>query len=139
MLETGDLMEIYQVLNHVHHVIDLRAWDDLDTVFTEDAVYDLTYRDLPLVEGLTAIRELMTMSQRRDFAHQTGHHATNFYVHEDPDGVVRADSKVISILDDGRSLSADFHDELVRTTEGWRINRRTAKTRDKSARSWTRD
>jgi hypothetical protein len=138
MLESIELIEIYNMLNHVHHIIDHRDWPSLKEVFSDDAVYDLSYRNLPPAEGRDAIGEMMAASYTRDFDHLLGHHNMNFWVHEDPDGVVRADSKVICVMADGTSTCADFQDDLVKTAEGWRIKRRVATTRDPKGSTWTR-
>lgn len=138
MLETAEIVEIRQMLELVHHLIDLRQWDSLDKVFAEDAVYDLSYRNLPLVEGCKAIGELCAKSYKRDYDHLTGHQCTNIYIYQDDDGTVRAKSKVLCVMQDGTASAADMDDIIVRTPKGWRIKRRKASTRHKDAASWTK-
>jgi hypothetical protein len=157
MLTTDDIVAITQVLNRVHHIIDevfaptsqsdKRGHAELlREVFTEDAVYDLTYRGLPLVRGIDEMTELMQASYDRDCNNLMGHHTMNVYVHQDEDGTVRADSKVICIFarsddlaDGGLARCYDFHDVLVETDAGWRIAHRAPITRWPNPRSLTRD
>lgn len=138
MLSTDDVVAIYRMLNHVHHLIDGRRWDELESVFAEDAMYDLSYRDLPPVVGLQAITELMASSFERDYDHLLAHNNMNFDIIEDPDGTVRVDSKLICVFKDGTAQVADLHDVLVHADHGWRIKVRAASTRDPSAKTWTR-
>lgn len=138
MLEVKDIVEIQQLLNHVHHIIDARDFPSYQLVYAEDAVYDLSYRNLPPVKGVAAIVELGSASYKRDFSHLVGHHATNIYIYEDENGVVRAKSKVLCVMADGSSTSADFNDVIVKTDKGWRIQQRVASTRHPDAASWTK-
>ncbi len=138
MLTTDDYVGIYRTLNKIHHLIDGRRWDEFGDVFTEDAVYDLSYRDLPPVSGVENIVELMAASYKRDYDHLLAHNAMNFDVTEDPDGTVRVHSKVICVFMDGTASVADMHDIVVNTPAGWRIKVRKASTRDPRAKSWTR-
>lgn len=138
MIEVADYVEIQQVLNLVHHLVDARDFKNFDRVYTADAVYDLSYRGLPPAEGLETIRELSAASYKRDFDHLTGHHATNIHIYEDDQGVVRAKSKVVCVMQDGSSNAADMDDILVKTPQGWRIKLRKASTRHLDAKSWTK-
>ena len=138
MLEVADMIEIEQVLNHVHHIIDERAFASLHLVYAEDAIYDLSYRNLPPAKGIAAISELCASSYKQDFSHLVGHHATNIYIYEDENGVVRAKSKVICVMEDGTSTSADFNDVITKTSKGWRIQQRVASTRHRHAENWTK-
>lgn len=138
MLETADIVEIQQMLNLVHHLVDLRDFDNYGRVYTDDATYDLTYRKLPLVQGLPAIIELSAKSFKRDYDHLTGHHCTNIHIYEDADGTVRAKSKVVCVMQDGSSNCADMNDIIVRTPQGWRIKLRKASTRHANPESWTK-
>ena len=138
MLSTDDVVAIYRMMNHVHHLIDGRRWDEFGSVFAEDAVYDLSYRDLPPVEGVQAITELMAASFERDYDHLLAHNNMNFDIVEDSDGTVRVDSKLICVFKDGTAQVADLHDVLVNTADGWRIKVRAASTRDPSAKTWTK-
>jgi ketosteroid isomerase-like protein len=138
MLTADDIMEIHQVLNRYHHLVDNHDWNALGQIFSEDAVYDLSYRGHEPVEGLDAIASLMARSLETEFNTQTGQHGTNIFVFEDSDGTVRSEAKTLTILADGRALSADYHDILTRTESGWRICRRTPSSRDPSAASWTK-
>jgi hypothetical protein len=138
MLSTDEVVAIYRMLNHVHHLIDGRRWEEMGDVFAADAVYDLSYRDLPPVVGLDAIVRLMAASFERDYDDLLAHNNMNFDIIEDPDGTVRVDSKLICVMKDGTAQVADLHDTLVRTADGWHIKVRAASTRDPSAKTWTK-
>jgi hypothetical protein len=154
MLTTDDIVAVNQVVQRVHLLIDdifsphstspYRGRVELMAeVFTDDLVYDLSYRGLPVVRSLEEFVELSTASYSRDAAKQMGHHATNVYVHEDADGTVRADSKVISIFaegdlkEGGTASCTDFHDVVVKTDAGWRIKERVAVSRWPNPASFT--
>lgn len=137
MLETADIIEIRRVLELVHHLIDLRRFDELHKVFAEDAVYDLSYRNLAPVLGCAGIKALCEKSFASDYTHLTGHHCTNIYIYVDPDGTVKAKSKVLCVMQDGTSQAADMDDIIAKTAAGWRIKRRTASSRHKDAVTWT--
>ena len=66
--------------------------------------------------------------QRSCFArldHPLAHHTTNVTV--DPDGASRARvrSKYLVVSDDNRVRTGEYHDDVVQTPAGWRIERRT--------------
>lgn len=156
MLSTDDIVAINQVVQRVHHLIDdifsphstskLRGQFDLmRQVFTDDVVYDLSYRNLPIVHGVDEFAKLASTSYGRDAVTQMGHHATNVYVYEDDEGNVRVASKVISIFGDGdmgqhgSATCSDFHDVVIQTPQGWRISERVAVCRWPNPTSFTRD
>lgn len=145
MLETADIVDIYQILNQVHHIIDgvfnprSTSKDKgnraaLGRVFAEDIEYDCSYRGLPVAHGLRELAEVMAGSYSRERSNLWGHHAMNFYVYEE-DGQVKVHSKQVSFFSDGPSVEGakgrtnDFHDVLVKTADGWRIKQRVATTR----------
>lgn len=156
MLTTDDIVAINQVVQRVHHLIDdifsphstskvHGQFDLMRQVFIDDVVYDLSYRNLPIVHGVDEFAKLASTSYGRDAVTQMGHHATNVYVYEDEDGTVRVASKVISIFGDGdmgkhgSATCSDFHDVVVRTEEGWRIAERVAVCRWPNPTSFTRE
>lgn len=138
MVQAADVVEIEQLLYRVHHLIDRREWNKLNTVFTSDAEYDLSYRNLPVVQGLDAIVDLNSRSFERDFADLVSHNTVNVLVTEGADGEVQAESKVICVLTEGRAIASEHHDIVVKTENGWRIKRRASTSRDPAAAARTR-
>lgn len=138
MLSTDDIVAIQMVMAHVHHIIDDRDHENLHLVYADDIVYDLSYRGLPPMHGIAEIQKHGAASYKRDFSHLIAHHNVNAYIYEDEQGVVRARSKVICIMADGTSTTADFRDIIVKTDKGWRIKERVASTRHPDAANWTK-
>ena len=58
-LTPADRVEIHELPGRYGDAIDDRNWDALDTVFTEDAVFDLTGVGSRICEGLDDIKSFM--------------------------------------------------------------------------------
>jgi 3-phenylpropionate/cinnamic acid dioxygenase small subunit len=118
--DPAQVVEILQLYALYGHVMDDRDWSRLAEVFTPDCVFDATAMGVPLMEGLKAVAEVSASSPLAPVAH----HVTNVLVEQvDADrAVVRA--KAIGIYAKGRAFSGDYRDELRRTDDGWRIDRR---------------
>jgi hypothetical protein len=123
MLTVEDRLDILQVLNLYGHIIDLREWERMEELFTEDAVFDSTdLGNRTPTASLHDLRENWKVSRN----HPLAHHATNIVVWEDPDGTVRTQSKGIGVGFKGRVGTLTYRDVMRRTPAGWRIARRTA-------------
>jgi len=118
-----DRLEIHEVLGLYGHLIDDRGWDDLDQVFTADAVYEASDFGQPITRSLA---ELLTHWKSDMRIHPLAHHATNIVVTEDVDGTVRVRSKGIGVGPRGRVGSVTYDDIVVRTDAGWRMSYRRA-------------
>ena len=104
--------------------LDMRQWDELDAVFTADAVADLggEYDGLDAIKGrVSTVLLALDASQHVVSTHQ---------VHVDGDRAtcrcsLRA-QHVKAGLDGGTTFmfGGRYEDELVRTAAGWRIARR---------------
>jgi hypothetical protein len=57
------------------------------------------------------------------------HVTTNTTLTEDDDGAVRAHSKFIGFPNEGRPVTGDYRDVVVRTPAGWRLRHRRAEVR----------
>ena len=108
--------------------LDAKDWDLLRTVFTEDAVAD--YGELAaLNEGLEAIVERCRLAL--DGLDSSQHLLGNHWVEVDGDAAragcyLHAQHHLVS--PSGLNtfvVGGTYRDELIRTPEGWRINRRT--------------
>jgi hypothetical protein len=123
VIDVSDRLAIQEVLGLYGHLIDDRRWDDLDQVFTSDAVYDATDFGQPITHSLA---ELLTHWKADLRIHPLAHHATNIVVTEEADDTVRVRSKGIGIGPRGRVGSVTYDDIMVRTERGWRMSFRRA-------------
>jgi SnoaL-like protein len=118
MLDIKDTLAIHELLALYGHIIDERAWERVEELFTERTVYDMREFGLGVVRGAQAIRALWSSPRA---AHPLAHHATNIIVTADPDGTVRALSKGLGVGPNGRVGSVVYRDVLERTAQGWRF------------------
>ncbi|WP_448625027.1 nuclear transport factor 2 family protein [Geodermatophilus sp. URMC 64] len=133
-LTTADRMELHELAARYGDLIDACDWPGLASVFTEDAVFDLTDIGVEPLCGLEAIRAWMDRSEQRPLAHLI----TNIRV-VDGDSV-RLHSRVLGILPDRRAGSGTYIDRVIRTPDGWRIRHRDfTRLRRRSAAALTGD
>jgi hypothetical protein len=121
-LDVADRLAIHELLALYGHLIDERRWDELDTVFTADVVYDASDFGQPVTTSLADLRAHWAGDEA---LHPLAHHATNVVVTRDGDGTVRVLSKGIGVGRKGRVGSVTYRDVVVATPAGWRIARRT--------------
>ena len=119
-LSAEQTLAIHQLVAMHGHLVDDQELDRVDEVFTPDAVYDVESLGYGTLHGLDAFRAAGAADRDR-----VGHHVTNVIVTEDDEGQVRARSKGIGILRDGRAGSVVYDDLLRSTPDGWRIAYRT--------------
>ena len=105
--------------------IDRRDWALFRTCFTDDCEAD--YGEIGVWHGVDEITEWMRVVH--DACGHTLHRITNIVVSPGEDGVVARSYVEALVLgpDTGAGVRADgfYDDELVETTDGWRIARRT--------------
>ena len=121
-MDIGDRLEIHELPGRYGDIIDDRDWDRLGTIFTDDAVFDLTDLGAPRLEGLAAIRKFMA----DDAEHPRTHTMTNIYVNETDDGV-ELKFRILALLGGGKVGTASYHDLVVKTPDGWRVQDRMLK------------
>ena len=126
--EISDRLEIADLINAYSHAIDSRSWDDLDEVFTPDAVIDYTE-----LGGTRGNREetkaflASAMPMFKSFYHMqattkltlAGDTATGRTICHNP--------MIVSTADGGNKVlycGLWYRDTFVRTAEGWRIKER---------------
>ena len=65
-------------------------------------------------------------------AHPRTHMMTNIYV-DDDDDAVRMYFRIVALIGQGRTGTASYYDEVVKTADGWRVKHRvtTLARRDK--------
>lgn len=118
-MDPADRLELHELPGRYGDAIDDRAWDRLDQIFTEDAVFDLTDLGAPRLEGLAAIKRYMD----EDADHPRTHTMTNIYVDETAEGVTLS-FRILALLPEGRVGTASYYDGVVKTPQGWRVRHR---------------
>lgn len=122
MLSTEDTLAIQALLADYGHVVDDHDWDRAHEVFAEDFVFERG-DGRPDLHGIADV--VATFKGRNMYAHVT----TNTTISEDDDGTVRAHSKFLGFPNEGRPVTGDYRDVVVRTPQGWRLQRRYAEVR----------
>jgi hypothetical protein len=118
-MEPADRIELHELPGRYGDAIDDRDWERLGTIFTEDAVFDITDLGEPRLEGLAEIRRYMD----EDAKHPRTHLMTNIYVDETPDGV-RLYFRIVALLPERVVGTASYYDDVVKTPAGWRVQHR---------------
>lgn len=129
-MDAQDQLQIRELMSRYGFAVDDRDWQAFDRVFTEDGVCDLSAWRVPLMRGTTAIRETYASLE-----HPVAHLTTNVVIEEISADTARVRSKIIAVRPDRRVETAEYHDEVARTSAGWRIVRRTVVPRQ-STDSW---
>jgi hypothetical protein len=120
-----DSMQIHRLLADYGHVVDDHDWERAHEVFAEDFVFDRSATGRPDLHGIADI--VANFKGRNMYAHVT----TNTTRVELDDGTVRAHSKFVGFPNEGQPVTGDYHDEIVRTADGWRIRGRRAEIRQR--------
>jgi hypothetical protein len=119
-LGVEDVLALQKVVALYSHLVDSRDWEGLSAVFTEDSIFDLSGSGLPRLEGLDALRRFFSTLE-----HPLAHHTTNLVIESDAADVASLRSKALVVFEGGRAGSAEYHDDAVRTAQGWRLAVRT--------------
>ncbi|MBF4583758.1 nuclear transport factor 2 family protein [Curtobacterium sp. VKM Ac-2865] len=120
-MDIEDRWAIAETLSRVGHVFDDGRFDEIDTVFTADVVYDMSAVGMPVLTGISAARELAeTMGPRGPIAH----FVSNLVITDPVDDGVVVDSKGLMLMADQTLTAVVHHDVLRREPTGWRIARR---------------
>jgi SnoaL-like domain len=112
----SDLISLYGI------VIDEKKWGLVSTLFTKDAVYDITDFGAGVLHGA----EVISAYWQATTLHPLAHHATNVLVRGDRYGNAVALSKGIGVGRGGKVGSVTYYDESRRADSGWRISKRVA-------------
>ncbi|GLY32213.1 hypothetical protein Kisp02_55780 [Kineosporia sp. NBRC 101731] len=110
-------------MSRAGHVVDSGDLDRLDTVFSSDAVYDMSAVGvgMPVLTGTEAVREgALRMGANGPVAH----HVTNVVIVREDETQAEVDSKGLLLMPDGTVQSVVHHDVLRHGEDGWRITRR---------------
>ena len=127
-IDLADRLELHELPGRYGDTIDDRAWERLPRIFTQDAVFDLTDLGAPRLVGVEEIHRFMD----EEAAHPRTHMMTNIYV-DDDDDAVRMYFRIVALIGQGRTGTASYYDEVVKTADGWRVKHRvtTLARRDK--------
>ena len=128
-IDLADRLELHELPGRYGDCIDDRAWDRLPSIFTEDAIFDLTDLGAPRLEGLAEITRFMD----EEAAHPRTHMMTNIYVDDTDDGV-KLYFRIVALIGQGRTGTASYYDEVVKTPDGWRVKHRVTTLRRRGKR-----
>ena len=121
-----DKIDLHELAGRYGDIIDDRNWSALDTVFTQDAVFEVV--DLITMEGLAGIKHYMANEGRHPLAHLI----TNIHVREEPGRVMLLCRGIFPISAEGvsgnRVFYGSYYDQVLRTAAGWRIKHRVFST-----------
>jgi SnoaL-like domain len=124
--EISDRLEIQQLLVDYSTALDRRRFDDLDSVFTADAYID--YRASGGIDGrYPDVKKWLAevLPNFPAYSHMLG----NFDIRVDGDSASSRTVCFNPMVFDGEPkrilfVGIWYEDELIRTTEGWRMTRR---------------
>lgn len=125
--DIADRLEIQDLLVTYSHAIDFRRWDELDEVFTPDALIDYTAMGGPegaYPEIKAYLREVLPMFA--SYCHMVstskivvdGDTATGVSICHNPMVLGEGDDESVFVC------GLWYHDRFVRTPNGWRIAER---------------
>ncbi|MCF2527155.1 nuclear transport factor 2 family protein [Yinghuangia soli] len=118
----ADLAEIHLALAQFGHVFDNGDADELGEVFTEDVTVENTIGLGYSIPGIGQAAAF-TRARRPD---TPDHQTLDTVVLVGDDGIVRARSRYIATLVDGRVHGGDYYDIVEPTSAGWRISYRVS-------------
>jgi 3-phenylpropionate/cinnamic acid dioxygenase small subunit len=124
-------MAINELVTEYAWLLDHRKWHDVIDLCTDDAVLNIRGREIIGKPGLAAWAEHRAENKTR----RTQHQMTNLRLEaETPDRVTGTASLVLVVAKGGSGtyvdLVGEYHDEYVRTADGWRFRRRRLKLLD---------
>ncbi|MCB1696087.1 MAG: nuclear transport factor 2 family protein [Pseudomonadales bacterium] len=127
-LSIEDKLELHELAGRYGDIIDDRNWSALDTVFTEDAIFEVVA--LVTMQGLPDIKRYMA----EDGRHPLAHLITNIHVEERGDSVRLLSRGIFPISSDhggaGHTVFyGSYYDEVCITSKGWRISHRVFSAR----------
>ena len=124
MSEREDRQDISDLLVRYATGIDRRDWPLFRTVFTEDC--ELDYGVIGTWKGVDAVTDFM--EKTHELAGHTLHRLSNQVIEVDGDKALARTyvDALIMVGDDGAGVNGVgfYDDEIVRTSDGWRISRR---------------
>jgi hypothetical protein len=126
-LSIDDRLAIHALVNEYAWRLDHQRWHEIADLCTEDAVLSIRRRE---IVGKAGLAEWASYRQAKEVTRKTLHQMTNLRLEAvDADHATGVAALVLHIAKGGGSatyvdLVGDYHDEYVRTPEGWRFRRR---------------
>jgi ketosteroid isomerase-like protein len=120
-LSAQDRIEITDLINRHGHLVDAGELDQVDELFTEDIVYDVSDFGFGALRGKAAIREA---TLALGAANPLGHHVTNIVITPVDEVTARVQSKGIGIMATGRAGSVVYDDTATRHPNSWKLRHR---------------
>ena len=127
-LSVADRLDLYEIPGRYGDAIDDRDWDRLRTIFTNDAVFDLTGVGS---RRLVGVDEIVTFMED-EAQHPRTHMMTNIYADATATGA-ELRFRIVALLGQGKTGTASYYDQVIKTPDGWRVQHRetTLRRRDK--------
>ena len=123
-MDTADRLELHELPGRYGDAIDDRNWTALSKIFTDDAVFDLTDLGSKRLVGLPDIVRFMDVEAQ----HPLTHTMTNIYVDETP-SATKLFFRIVALIPERRVTSASYYDDVVKTSDGWRVKHRVVTRR----------
>lgn len=125
----ADIVDIQQLMALYTHLLDNREFGRLGEVFADDAQAD--YSSGGVTRRFTGLHDIVAFLSSANAS--SAHHISNVFVYEQ-DGTVCVRTKFFVPYtrphhDPHRWYGGDYEDVLIRTSDGWRIRRRTVAAR----------
>jgi len=121
LVSPNDFVELQQLLSRYCHIVDAKAWDQLDQIFAADASVTVA----GVYPTSTGIEDLRALYARMN--HPVAHTSSSVIVVDSGSATARLASKWVTIRADGLTGTGVYEDVVVRTPEGWRISERVAR------------
>jgi SnoaL-like domain len=129
MISLEERIAITELIALHGHLVDDGRLDELNRVFAEDVMHDLTAFGLGMHHGLGSVREA---AEALGDANPVGHHVTNVVIVEVKDAhTVVTRSKGIGVRTDGTAGSVIYDDTVTKRDGTWRITYRKITVRRK--------
>lgn len=128
-LSVEDRLALHEIPGRYGDSIDDRNWDLLRTIFTEDGVFDLTGVRSRICTGIDDIVDFM----ENEAAHPRTHMMTNVYANATDEGA-ELRFRIVALLGGGKTGTASYYDQCVKTEDGWRVKHREVHSRRRDKR-----
>jgi SnoaL-like domain len=133
-----EILAIHDVVVRYGYVIDDRAWDRIDEVFTDDAVVDYRDQGTNPPSGVAPIvgRDEIERYFRDVFTHPYQHMILNHQIEDVSDDEVIVRSKALCPMPGRVIVDLEYRDVVVRTPVGWRVRHKSVKRYNLDPSPW---